>query len=100
MKGSERLEPGPSPVNSPPGNLIPVEQHLDRLFAYAYRLTGSHDLAEELTQQTFLVAQQRVHQLRDPAKLGRVLETDLDDHRDRHRQECPDRSPDPSPDDD
>lgn len=41
-------------------------EHLDRLYAYAYRLTGAHDRAEDLTQQTFLVAQQRLDQLRDP----------------------------------
>jgi RNA polymerase sigma-70 factor (ECF subfamily) len=52
---------------------ISFEEHLERLFAYAVRLTGSHDLAEDLTQQAFLVAQQRIGQLRDPNKLAAWL---------------------------
>jgi RNA polymerase sigma-70 factor (ECF subfamily) len=68
MNGSEQPVNGPSPVPR-----LPVEEHLDRLFAYAYRLTGSQDLAEDLTQQTFLVAQQRIHQLRDPDRLAAWL---------------------------
>lgn len=45
-----------------------VEEYLDDVYAYAYRLAGSHDQAEELTQQTFLVAQQRWKQLRDRSR--------------------------------
>ncbi len=64
MSGSVRPDLGTSP-----GDRLPIDQHIEPLFAYAYRLTGSFDLAEELTQQTFLVAHQHVHQLRDPANL-------------------------------
>ncbi len=46
-----------------------VDEHMALLFAYAYRLTGSVDEAEELTQQTFLVAQQKIGQLREPGKV-------------------------------
>jgi RNA polymerase sigma-70 factor (ECF subfamily) len=42
-----------------------VAQHLEVLYRYAFRLTGSVPDAEDLTQQTFLVAQQKLHQLRE-----------------------------------
>lgn len=42
-----------------------IEQHSALLYRYAYRLTGSSHEAEDLTQQTFLLVQQRAHQLRD-----------------------------------
>jgi RNA polymerase sigma-70 factor (ECF subfamily) len=42
-----------------------VEQFAELLYRYAYRLTGNAADAEDLTQQTFLQAQQRRHQLRD-----------------------------------
>jgi RNA polymerase sigma-70 factor (ECF subfamily) len=58
---------------SPSVPALPVEEHVDRLFAYAYRLTGSVEAAEDLTQQTFLVAHQRLSQLREPDKLGSWL---------------------------
>ena len=42
-----------------------IEQHSTLLYRYAYRLTGNSHEAEDLTQQAFLLAQQRGHQLRD-----------------------------------
>lgn len=42
-----------------------IEQHSALLFRYAYRLTGDPDDAEDLIQQTFLLAHQRREQLRD-----------------------------------
>src|SRR5262245_20230033 len=42
-----------------------VERHYALLYRYAYRLTGSAADAEDLTQQAFLTAQMRLHQLRD-----------------------------------
>lgn len=42
-----------------------VEQFAELLYRYAYRLTGNVADAEDLTQQTFLRAQQKCHQLRD-----------------------------------
>lgn len=42
-----------------------VLEHHEVLFRYAYRLTGSVSDAEDLTQQAFLVAHQKLDQLRD-----------------------------------
>ncbi|MCA9018182.1 MAG: RNA polymerase sigma factor, partial [Planctomycetaceae bacterium] len=42
-----------------------VEQHYQLLFRYAYRLSGDRTDAEDLTQQTYLVAQKKLSQLRD-----------------------------------
>ena len=42
-----------------------IEQHSTLLYRYAYRLTGNSHEAEDLTQQTYLLAQKRGHQLRD-----------------------------------
>lgn len=43
-----------------------VERHYAVVYRYAYRLSGSADDAEDLTQQTFLQAQERLGQLREP----------------------------------
>jgi len=43
-----------------------VEQHYALLYRFAYRLSGSAADAEDLTQQTFLIAQRKLEQLRDP----------------------------------
>ena len=45
-----------------------IDQHHATLYRYAYRLTGRVEDAEDLTQQAFLLAQQKVHQIRDPSK--------------------------------
>ena len=45
-----------------------IEQHHAALYRYAFRLTGRVEDAEDLTQQAFLLAQQKLHQLRDPEK--------------------------------
>ena len=42
-----------------------VEAHYAALYRYAYRLAGSSADAEDLTQQAFLTAQQKLDQLRD-----------------------------------
>jgi RNA polymerase sigma-70 factor (ECF subfamily) len=42
-----------------------VTDHHQALYRYAYRLTGSTADAEDLTQQVFLVAHERLNQLRD-----------------------------------
>lgn len=41
-----------------------VQQFSELLYRYAYRLTGNSVDAEDLTQQTFLKAQQKLHQLK------------------------------------
>jgi RNA polymerase sigma-70 factor (ECF subfamily) len=43
-----------------------VADHHQAVYRYAYRLTGSGTDAEDLTQEVFLVAQQRLQQLRRP----------------------------------
>jgi len=44
-----------------------VKQHYTLLYRYAFRLCGSVADAEDLTQQTFLTAQRKLGQLREPA---------------------------------
>ena len=46
-----------------------VSQHHQELYRYAFRLAGNPCDAEDLTQQTFLIAQQKLHQLREPDKV-------------------------------
>lgn len=45
-----------------------VEAHYAALFRYAYRLSGASQEAEDLTQETFCLAQNKLHQLRDPER--------------------------------
>jgi RNA polymerase sigma-70 factor (ECF subfamily) len=42
-----------------------IAAHHASLYRYAYRLTGMAADAEDLSQQTFLIAQQKLHQLRE-----------------------------------
>jgi RNA polymerase sigma-70 factor (ECF subfamily) len=44
-----------------------VDQHYELLYRFAYRLSGSAAEAEDLTQETFCTAQQKIGQLRDSA---------------------------------
>jgi len=54
-----------------------VDRHLAEVYRYAFRLTGSQWDAEELTQQTFLIAHQNYGQLRDFASARSWLFTIL-----------------------
>ena len=45
-----------------------VERHLPTLYRFAYRLAGNREDAEDLVQETFLVAQRKISQLRDPSR--------------------------------
>lgn len=54
-----------------------IAEHHRALYRYAYRLAGREADAEDLTQQTFVTAQQKIHQLRDPAKVRSWLFTVL-----------------------
>jgi RNA polymerase sigma-70 factor (ECF subfamily) len=49
------------------------EQHVDRIFRLALRMTGNAELAEDLTQDIFLRAFDRLHQFRGDAGLGTWL---------------------------
>jgi RNA polymerase sigma-70 factor (ECF subfamily) len=46
-----------------------VQDHHRDVYRYAFRLTGRQADAEDLTQQTFLIAQQRLHQVRQPERV-------------------------------
>ena len=50
-----------------------VQAHHQAVFRYAYRLVGSVPDAEDLAQQTFLIAQQKINQIREPEKADRWL---------------------------
>lgn len=50
-----------------------VALHHRAVFRYAHRLAGTVADAEDLTQQTFLIAQQKGHQVREPDKANRWL---------------------------
>jgi RNA polymerase sigma-70 factor (ECF subfamily) len=68
-----------------------VRQHYALLYRYAYRLTGSAADAEDLTQQTFLTAQRKLDQLREPKSAKNWLfailrNVYLKDVRDRRRE--------------
>ena len=50
-------------------------RYADRLFAFARSIVGDADAAADVVQETFLIASQRVHQVRDPDRLGAWLYT-------------------------
>ena len=54
-----------------------VGEHHAAVYRYAYRLTGSPHDAEDLTQQTFLAAQRKLDQLREPGHARAWLYTIL-----------------------
>ena len=49
-----------------PGLAELVDEHYRAVFGYAYRLSGSVIESEDLTQQTFMLAQSNLTQLREP----------------------------------
>lgn len=50
-----------------------VAEHHVTVYRYAFRLTGSSADAEDVTQQTFLIAQQKLDQVRDAERVGHWL---------------------------
>jgi RNA polymerase sigma-70 factor (ECF subfamily) len=52
-----------------------VAEHHQAVYGYAYRLTASAADAEDLTQQVFLVAQEKLHQLRHAGSARKWLLT-------------------------
>lgn len=66
-----------------------VAEHHQAVYRYAYRLTGSVEEAEDLTQQVFLIAHEKLGQLRDPASalawLFAILRRTFQDGRCRRR---------------
>jgi RNA polymerase sigma-70 factor (ECF subfamily) len=60
------------------GDLVSlIVAHHAALYRYAYRLCGCPTEAEDLTQQTFLIAQERLHQVRDTERTSGWLYTVL-----------------------
>ena len=57
-----------------------VRGHHEELFRYAFRLAGNQPDAEDLVQQTFLVAQQKLGQVRDVDSTRSWLYTVLRNH--------------------
>jgi RNA polymerase sigma-70 factor, ECF subfamily len=64
-------------VTSRPAIEALVEAHYAALYRYAYRLSGSAPEAEDLTQETFCLAQNKLDQLREEAKAKSWLFTIL-----------------------
>jgi RNA polymerase sigma-70 factor (ECF subfamily) len=58
-----------SPVDFP----ALIVAHHAALYRYAYRLSGCAADADDLTQQAFLIAQQKLHQLREADRAGAWL---------------------------
>ena len=54
-----------------------VAEHQRAVYSYAFRLTASAADAEDLTQQVFLIAQEKLHQLRQVASARKWLFTIL-----------------------
>jgi RNA polymerase sigma-70 factor (ECF subfamily) len=50
-----------------------VHDHYQSVYRYAFRLSGSAMDAEDLTQQAFMIAQQKLHQVREVEKVDRWL---------------------------
>lgn len=65
MSIESQVEPSDSPLPSSQEVSIQalVDEHYRLIYRYAFRLTGSASDAEDLTQHTFLVAQQKLGQL-------------------------------------
>lgn len=49
--------------------LSAVEQFADSIYRVAYRMSGSHELAQELVQETFLAAWKNLHQIQQPDRI-------------------------------
>jgi RNA polymerase sigma-70 factor (ECF subfamily) len=54
-----------------------IREHHADVYRYAFRLAGRQTDAEDLAQQTFLIAQQKLHQVRDPGRARSWLFTVL-----------------------
>lgn len=50
-----------------------IREHAGPLYRYAFRLAGQASDAEDLVQQTFLIAQQKLHQVREAVRASAWL---------------------------
>ncbi len=61
-----------TPAGGQPDGSVAIHQlirdHHADVYRYAYRLCGDESDAEDLTQQAFLIAHQRLHQIREAGK--------------------------------
>ena len=60
-------------ARDPAGLEAIYRRYADRLYAYAKSIVDDSDTAADVVQDTFVVAQERVRQLRDPARLSSWL---------------------------
>jgi RNA polymerase sigma factor (sigma-70 family) len=60
-------------AGNPAGLESVYRRYADRIYAYAKSIVGDDDTAADVIQETFLLAQQRVRQLRDPERVGSWL---------------------------
>ena len=78
----------------PPRDIVAVVRvHHRQVYRYAYHLVGNVADAEDLTQQTFLIAHQKLCQIREWSKLDRWLFAVL---RSCFHKQCRRRSPTPA----
>lgn len=68
----EREQPAPKPITDERFQRLVLE-FAAPLYRYAFRLTGRAPDAEDLVQQTFLVAHTQLEQLRDPSRVSAWL---------------------------
>ena len=69
VSGGRDVTPSPSGQDDRPDLREIVIRYHEAVYRYAYRLAGNQADAEDLTQQTFLVAQQQLSQVRDMDKI-------------------------------
>jgi RNA polymerase sigma factor (sigma-70 family) len=60
-------------AGDPAGLDSAYRRYADRLHSYARSVVGDYDTAADVVHDTFLLAQERVRQLRDPGRLGSWL---------------------------
>ncbi len=46
-----------------------IEQHADSIYRVAFRMSGNHELARELVQETFLAGWKNLHQVERPERI-------------------------------
>src|SRR5262245_61676900 len=62
-------------AGDPAGLEAVYRRYADRRYTYARSIVDDSDTAADVVQDTFVIAQERVRQLRDPARLGSWLYT-------------------------
>lgn len=70
---NDRAEEASCPCGAVPDIVTLVNEHHAALYRYAFRLTGSAVDAEDLVQQAFLLAHQRLAQLREESRAAAWL---------------------------